>query len=67
MSATLVPAVARRLGCRSSLAAVVVEVIASKASQGWSEKQITSWLAAHYDPGSAVADPELVRLVLAGL
>ncbi|RJQ84770.1 hypothetical protein D5S19_16015 [Amycolatopsis panacis] len=67
MSGALVPAVARMLGCRNSLALMVVEVIESKAGQGWSEAEIVRWLAGHYDPGSPVADPALVRFVLARL
>ncbi|WP_158605541.1 hypothetical protein [Amycolatopsis panacis] len=46
---------------------MVVEVIESKAGQGWSEAEIVRWLAGHYDPGSPVADPALVRFVLARL
>ncbi|QRP47412.1 hypothetical protein [Amycolatopsis sp. FDAARGOS 1241] len=65
MSASLVPAVARKLGCRNSIAAAVVEVIWAKADQGWSAEQITTWLAGHYDRSHPAADPALVRFVLA--
>lgn len=64
MSATLVPAVARMLGCRNSIAAVVVEAIRRKARKGWSQQDIVTWLGKCLGPDYPATDPKVVRFVL---
>jgi hypothetical protein len=65
MTATLIPAAARKLGCRNSIAAVVVDVILRKADQGWTSPRIAEWFGHQYGAGSPTADPAFVAWVLA--